>query len=80
MNLKIALFGISREIVGRPTLHMAAMEGISVQELLHQLRTSYPGLAQLSSLAVAVNNEYAEEGQSLHAHDEIALIPPVSGG
>ncbi|UYZ62435.1 MoaD/ThiS family protein [Hymenobacter weizhouensis] len=80
MNLKIALFGISKEIVGQPTLHITADEGVSVQGLLAQLRAQYPALIQLSSLAVAVNNEYAEEAQRLQAHDEIALIPPVSGG
>lgn len=80
MNLKIALFGIAREIVGSPTLSLTAPEGQSVQALLEQLRTEYPALSKLSSLAVAVNNEYAEEAQVLEERDEIALIPPVSGG
>jgi molybdopterin converting factor small subunit len=72
MNLKIALFGIAREIVGQSTLEVAAPEGQSVQE--------YPALNRLSSLAVAVNNEYASDDAPLHERDEIALIPPVSGG
>lgn len=80
MNLKIALFGIAREIVGQPTLDLTAHEGQSVQELLGQLRQEYPGLSRLSSLAVAVNNEYAPDDALLHERDEIALIPPVSGG
>lgn len=80
MNLKIALFGIAKEIVGRPELELAAPDGQPVHELLEQLRTSYPALRQLSSLAVAVNNEYADDTQLLHERDEIALIPPVAGG
>ncbi|QJX46587.1 molybdopterin converting factor subunit 1 [Hymenobacter taeanensis] len=80
MNLKIALFGIAREIVGQPTLELAAPEGQSVQELLARLQQEYPALNRLSSLAVAVNNEYAAEDAPLHERDEIALIPPVSGG
>lgn len=80
MNLKIALFGIAKEIVGQPELTLTAPEGQPVHQLLEQLRTDYPALRQLSSLAVAVNNEYAEDTQLLQERDEIALIPPVSGG
>ncbi|WP_400191574.1 molybdopterin converting factor subunit 1 [Hymenobacter sp. B81] len=81
MNLSIALFGITREIVGRPELQLLAVPaGQTVAGLLTQLRAQYPALAQLSSLAVAVNNEYAEPDALLHERDEIALIPPVSGG
>ncbi|WP_139925269.1 MoaD/ThiS family protein [Hymenobacter sp. DG01] len=80
MNLKIALFGIAREIVGQSSLEVTAPEGQSVQALLAGLREQYPALGGLSSLAVAVNNEYAEEGTTLTERDEIALIPPVSGG
>jgi molybdopterin converting factor subunit 1 len=80
MNLKIALFGIAKEIVGQSVLEVAAPEGQEVQQLLEELRGQYPALRQLSSLAVAVNNEYAEDSQPLHERDEIALIPPVAGG
>ena len=44
------------------------------------LRAQYPVLGELTSFAVAVNNEYAGPEQQLREHDEIALIPPVSGG
>ncbi|MBO0359801.1 MoaD/ThiS family protein [Hymenobacter sp. BT186] len=80
MNLKIALFGIAKEIVGQPVLEVTTPADQPVQALLEQLRTQYPGLRGLSSLAVAVNNEYAEDTQLLHERDEIALIPPVAGG
>lgn len=80
MNLKIALFGIAKEIVGQSVLEVNAPNDQPVQQLLEQLRTQYPALGQLSSLAVAVNNEYATDTQLLHERDEIALIPPVAGG
>ncbi|GAA4381018.1 molybdopterin converting factor subunit 1 [Hymenobacter koreensis] len=80
MNLAIALFGITREIVGSSTLQLDVPAGQSVAELLAQLQRTYPALGQLSSLAVAVNNEYAQPDARLHERDEIALIPPVSGG
>ncbi|KAA9327544.1 MoaD/ThiS family protein [Hymenobacter busanensis] len=80
MNLSIALFGITREIVGSSVLQLDVPEGQSVDGLLTQLRQHYPALGQLSSLAVAVNNEYAEPTDRLHERDDVALIPPVSGG
>jgi molybdopterin synthase sulfur carrier subunit len=80
MNLTVALFGIAREIVGQPSLQVAAPAGQSAAGLLAELRVQYPALAGLRSLAVAVNNEYAAADVALHERDEIALIPPVSGG
>ncbi len=80
MNLTIALFGIAREIVGQSTLPLTVPDGQSAAGLLAELRTRYPALAGLRSLAVAVNNEYAAADVPLHERDEIALIPPVSGG
>ena len=78
--IQVALFGIAREIVGQSSLGIALEAGQSVGGLLVALRTQYPELARLRSLAVAVNNEYADDSVALHERDEIALIPPVSGG
>jgi molybdopterin synthase sulfur carrier subunit len=80
MNLTIALFGIAREIVGQSQLDLTLPPDTSVQQLLSQMQAQYPGLSQLSSLAVARNNEYAQGEDLLQERDEIALIPPVSGG
>jgi molybdopterin synthase sulfur carrier subunit len=80
VNINIALFGIAREIVGQSSLTLDAPAGQSAAELLADLRRAYPALAGLRSLAVAVNNEYAADDVVLHERDEIALIPPVSGG
>ena len=80
MNLEVTLFGIAREIVGQPRLHLTVPAGQSARSLLTELHARYPELARLSSLAVAVNNEYAADDTPLHERDEIALIPPVSGG
>ena len=80
MEITVSLFGIAREIVGQSSLTLTAPAGQSAAGLLAELRAAYPPLAGLSSLAVAVNNEYAAEDLALHERDEIALIPPVSGG
>lgn len=78
-TLHLSLFGITRDIVGKNKLSVS-LENPSVESLLSYLKTSYPRLGQISSLLVAVNSDYAESTQLLTETDEIALIPPVSGG
>lgn len=79
--MNILLFGITREIVGDASLYISAEEKIkTVQQLRFFLMKQYPALKKLSSLAIAVNNKYAQEEDNITIDDEIALIPPVSGG
>jgi molybdopterin converting factor subunit 1 len=80
MQLNILLFGITREIVGQQKLSISMPEESSVPQLLEKLQSEYPQLKELQSLMVAVNNEYGQAQQVLKESDEIALIPPVSGG
>jgi molybdopterin converting factor subunit 1 len=80
MQVKIALFGITKEIIGTSRLNYRLGEQASVQALLSDLKTTYPALGNLDSLLVAVNDEYATPEQLLTEQDEIALIPPVCGG
>ena len=71
------------DIVGSPAISLPASElsGINnVAALKAYLYKSYPKLGEISSLAIAVNKSYANEDTSLDPMDEIALIPPVSGG
>lgn len=77
------MFGITRDIVGRSSLTIPEREAAhlhSVRALKEFLRTTYPGLNACSSLAIAVNKDYASEDTVIEPRDEIALIPPVSGG
>lgn len=81
--MNILLFGITKDIVGSSSLslpHSQASKIGTVRELKDYLGKTYPKLLRLSSLAVAVNNNYADDGVKITNFDEIALIPPVSGG
>ncbi|MFN8353142.1 MAG: MoaD/ThiS family protein [Spirosomataceae bacterium] len=78
-TIHIALFGITRDIVGSKQLTVQ-LEHPTVEGLLTELQTTYPPLKQIRSLLVAVNSDYATAQQPLSETDEIALIPPVSGG
>ena len=80
MKCKVKAFGISRDIVGARDLEMELPDGSTVLDLKNELFKKYPTFVDLKSLYVALNNEYAKEDAILKAGDEIALIPPVSGG
>lgn len=80
MKCKIKAFGISREIIGGKLLELEVPEGYTIAALKQELFQKYPAFGELKSLYVAVNNEYANEEILVKEGDEIALIPPVSGG
>lgn len=79
MILKIKTFGISRDILGGREVELD-VNGTSVGDLRKTLSMRYPQLDKLNSLFIAVNQEYAPDEKILTVADEIALIPPVSGG
>ena len=80
MRLSIKAFGIAREIIGEKETVLEFAPGTTVSALKAELEVQYPELKGLKSLFIAVNNKYEEEGVKLNENDEIALIPPVSGG
>ena len=79
MNIK--LFGITRDIVGENQLTVDTGERITtVGELKSWLFNQYPEMDKLKTLAIAVDHVYAEDQDLLSPGQEVALIPPVSGG
>jgi molybdopterin converting factor subunit 1 len=79
MKCKIKTFGIARDILGNKEL-IVEINGTKVSDLRNELSEKYPKLKSLKSLFIAVNQSYAEDHMELNDSDEIALIPPVSGG
>ncbi|GAC1545261.1 MAG: hypothetical protein NVS2B7_19910 [Herpetosiphon sp.] len=81
MNITIRLFAQHRDIVGTPELRRDVPAGSTVGDVWLHLRTEYPRLAAVTrSLLFAVNQAYADAATVLQPGDEIAFIPPVSGG
>lgn len=79
MNIKVKAFGICKDIMGARELTLE-MEGKNVGDLRKFLILKYPEIAKLNSLLIAVNESYSENDLPLNETDEVALIPPVSGG
>ena len=80
--MKVLLFGIAKDIIGASVFEMPVQskQPATVLELKHVLVGLFPDFGKLSSFAIAVNSEYADDTVSLSISDEIAIIPPVSGG
>lgn len=81
MTIRVLCFAAIRESVGQRELMLDVPDGETAADLLSRLADSYPDLAGLlPGLKVAVNREYVTPEHLLRSGDEVALIPPVSGG
>ncbi|MFZ5825943.1 MAG: molybdenum cofactor biosynthesis protein MoaE [Bacillota bacterium] len=76
----VKLFAAAADAAGRRLIE-GDWAGLTPAQLLQVLQEQYPGLGKVAPvLAIAVNREYATPDQILQEGDEVALIPPVSGG
>lgn len=81
MKLRVRLFASFREAVGGGSLDWEAAEGATVRDVVTALHQAYPKLGPaLDRAMLAVNQEYVGPDLKLNDGDELALIPPVSGG
>jgi molybdopterin synthase catalytic subunit len=76
MEVRIRLFASLRERAGAPEITLDLPDGALVRDALERLATVTDGVPAV----MAVNHEYARDDAMLHEGDEVALIPPVSGG
>ena len=81
MRVRVLFFGMLRESAGKSSDEIEIPQAASVRDVLQHYETQIPRLREaIASLAVAVNQQYAGPDTKLSAGDEIALLPPVSGG
>jgi MoaE-MoaD fusion protein len=81
MRVRVLFFGMLKEMAGKAADEIEVCEGASVRDVLVHYESRIPQLkSSLSSVALAVNQQYAGPDTSLGPDDEVALLPPVSGG
>ena len=82
MRLRVILFAIYRERFGADEIELEfPSDSIGLEELRSSLLARDESLAPILSVTrIAVNQEFANENSRLQEGDEVALIPPVSGG
>ena len=81
MRVRILFFGVLKDLMGKSADSLEVQNGAKVRDVLSQYQTKMPWLASsLASIATAVNQQYVGPERELREGDEIALLPPVSGG
>ena len=81
MTLTVKLFAAARELAGADALAVELPAAATVADLRAAVRAAAPALAGLlARSAVAVNHDFADDTRPLSPGDEVAVIPPVSGG
>ena len=81
MRVRVLFFGMLKDRMGKSSDLLELPDGASIRDLLAHYATEVPRLKEsLPALAVAVNQVYASPEAKLKAGDEVALLPPVSGG
>lgn len=81
MRVHVLFFGILQDLTGKKSDWLDFSAGGSVRDVFQHYASTNPKLTDhLASLAVAVNQQYASFDTELKDGDEVALLPPVSGG
>lgn len=81
MRVRVLFFGMLKELVGKATDVIELPEGALVRDVVGHYESLNPRLKDwLESLALAVNQQYSGPDTRLMPNDEVALLPPVSGG
>jgi MoaE-MoaD fusion protein len=81
VRVKVLFFGMLKDIVGRSEEHIDMAEDACVESVFVSYARQFPRLADLeSSIVLACNQEFCERSAAIREGDEIAFLPPVSGG
>ncbi|HLA68075.1 MAG TPA: MoaD/ThiS family protein [Bacteroidota bacterium] len=81
MNVRLKLFSVARDIAGFDEQVVVVAAHADADAVLRQLVEAHPALEEWKgSLRLAVNCEYVNRSHRLNEGDEVAVIPPVSGG
>ena len=81
MTVTVLFFAHYQDITGGRERRVLLEDGATVRDLAHLLAQQHPSLTSLLSYGrVAVNADHAEAETTLNDNDEVALMPPMSGG
>jgi MoaE-MoaD fusion protein len=81
MHIRVLFFGMLKDLTGRSADSLELPDHATLHDLLAHYQQQIPRLTQISaSLAMSINQEYASPDSQLKSGDEVALLPPVSGG
>ena len=81
MIVRVKLFAVARQRAECDEVELTLLEGATVADVRRELAIQSPSLAEMvPHVAIAVDSQYAGDAQVIGSENEIACIPPVSGG
>jgi MoaE-MoaD fusion protein len=81
MRVQVLFFGILKDLVGNASESLEMPDGATVADVLTHYEARIPRIRELlPTVALSVNQHYSGPGALLGDNDEVALLPPVSGG
>ena len=81
MQVRVLFFGVLKDLAGRSSDELSLPESACAGDVIERYERQFPAIAGMrSSIAISVNQEYVQQDSALRAGDEVALLPPVSGG
>ncbi len=80
MHIKLRAFGVARDIIGSSVIELSESAVGTTGDVKAYLIENYPKFADLLTFSLAVKDEYQDDDFVLSEHDEVIIIPPVSGG
>ena len=79
--LVVKLFASSREIVGKDNITLKLTDkDIKVRDLRRMISELFPSIPTKTQFVIAVNHKIADDSATISQVDEVAILPPVSGG
>lgn len=81
IKITVKLFAILKDVVTKKEIRLVIPQGATISVLKHKIIQEYPSLNSFSNIFIfSVNHTVATNDTVIDENDEVALLPPVSGG
>jgi molybdopterin converting factor subunit 1 len=79
-TITVKLFASSREIIGKDKITLKLSEKTTALDLRRMILEQYPQIVRKIQFVIAINHKIADDATTVDQMDEVAILPPVSGG